>query len=167
MDGRLKMLPSEHHGWILVETSAPLCCNLKTAQAHLVTGERGRCSADRMMYHLIRLNDNFISHLCFHCEILPAHFSPWQLLIEPNVSQANQHVSLPLKHWHHPLALICWLRIHAKKRHILACAHAFHCEFCLSKAEVIFCKKGAEKAAGKRNRKYNRRPLFGYLRGGL
>lgn len=89
MDGRLKMLLSEAHGWILVETSAPLCCNLKTALAHLVTSERGRCSVDRMMYHLVRLNDNFISHLHFHCELLLAHFSPWQLLIEPNVSQAK------------------------------------------------------------------------------
>lgn len=88
-DGRLKMLPSGHHGWILAETSAPLCCNLKTARAHLVTGEWGRCSADRMMYHLVQINDNFISHLHFHCKILPVHFSPWQLSTEPNVSRAN------------------------------------------------------------------------------
>lgn len=93
MDGRLKTLPSERHGWILVETSAHLCCNLKTAQAHLVTGERGRCSADRMMYHLVRLNDNFISHPHFSREISPAHFSPRQLWIEPNVSQSNWRVS--------------------------------------------------------------------------
>lgn len=93
MDGGLKTLPSERHGWILVETSAHLCCYLKTAQAHLVTGERGRCSADRMMYHLVRLNDNFISHPHFSREISPAHFSPRQLWIEPNVSQSNWRVS--------------------------------------------------------------------------
>lgn len=35
----------------------------KKALAHLVTGERGRRGADRMKYHLVGLNDNFISHL--------------------------------------------------------------------------------------------------------
>lgn len=37
----------------------------KKALAHLVTGERGRRGADRMKYHLVGLNDNFISHLTF------------------------------------------------------------------------------------------------------
>lgn len=64
--GRLKISPSEHHGWILVETPAPLCCNLKKALVHLVIAERGRSSVDRMMYYLVWLDDNFISCLRFH-----------------------------------------------------------------------------------------------------
>lgn len=59
-----KKLLSQHHGCSLWRHQ---CSNLKKkkkkALAHLVTGERGRRSADRMKYHLVGLNDNFISHL--------------------------------------------------------------------------------------------------------
>lgn len=44
--------------------------------------------------------------------------------MDPNVSYADWQVSLPLKHWHHPLVVIYWLTTQANKHeHIMACAH--------------------------------------------
>lgn len=130
-DGRLKMLPSEGCRQILVETSAPLCCNLKMARDHLVTVERGCCSADRMMYHLVRVNDNFISHLHFRCKILPAHFSMATFKWTP-----TSHKLMSEQVCNQNTDIILWqMTAHGKKQ------RQTHCELCLSKAEVIFCKR--------------------------
>lgn len=164
MDSRLKMFPSERHRWILVETSAPLCCNLKTASAHLVTSERGRCTADRMMYHLVGPNDNFISHLHFRRKILPAHFSPWRLidpLIEANVSRANQRATFTSKKLT-SFTVRSWM----EHQHVNPRARrdddkdkrsAFRRGVCVTNGEVIFCEAGTETETGEEKQEVQQR----------
>lgn len=55
---------------------------LIAALAQLVAGEWWCYSTDRMINHPVSPNDNFISHLHIHEEILPECFSPLQLLID-------------------------------------------------------------------------------------
>lgn len=55
----------------------PLCYNLKTAQAYLVSADQGCGCTGRMMHHLVRLDDNLIPQLCKYCKILPVHFCSW------------------------------------------------------------------------------------------